>query len=919
MHYDTTNDAPGTTGSPGGGSDPNKPDSSAGTAGTTSRDSGCQKSRKMPFNPDKIPDYLKSRKQWLLWRYETPPKAKKPTKVPYQINGKKASTTDPATWNDFYACVKALRSGGYDGIGFVFAKGDGLTGADLDHCLDATGQPEPWAKEILEQFRVTYVEITPSGEGFHIICFGKPVGKRRQKKWKKPDADIDEGVEIYDHTSPRYFTVTGNAVNTAGITDCQAGLDWLYQEHLAEKHEEPPQARQDGGRVDEELVLKALEHIPAEDYKTWLDVGMALKDVGLGLEVWETWSQRSPEKYSPGMCAEKWESFNRKGIGLGTIFHLAKNNGFKFYSSKPFIDPATSLEVEVPFGYRLSASGVWKIKRAANENGEDTRERIAGPAWVSALTRQPRGSAWGFIVNWIDRDEIQRKRAIMVTRFHEDGKTLAQELAFEGLEIVPGRETELSKYLGQFKPYARLVSMERSGWLDSPDGSLTFVTPAATIQKKGSKQEVVFQPERHSPTALTMTASGTLESWQENVAARCKWQPFLIFMLCAAFAGALLKHARQDSGGFHLYTRSSQGKTTAAQIAASVWGCGADPADAPDLAFIRKWHSTANALEGLAAAHTDGILILDELNTCQTKDFGNVVYNLLGGQGKNAMDTSRNLKKQRAWRILLLSTGEVTSQQKIEEDLKRSAKAGQMVRLIDIPADGIIQNVGDTREFVNQLKLACSKHYGTAGPEFTHRIIDGLAGARELQEIVLALKAEAATRLTPKGAENEVARATERFALVEVAGLLAVAASVLPFNEQEVQDAVKTVHSAWLQEAVAIPDVVRGVEAVRQFILRHQDSRFKPVNSKTDSDDKVIILRDLAGYHDTDNRLYLFTADAFREACRGANHNQVATELLKRGLLFVNESDRRQSKHLIPDKGPLRFFAVKEDILVWEP
>jgi uncharacterized protein (DUF927 family) len=102
-------------------------------------------------------------------------------------------------------------------------------------------------------------------------------------------------------------------------------------------------------------------------------------------------------------------------------------------------------------------------------------------------------------------------------------------------------------------------------------------------------------------------------------------------------------------------------------VGASVWGCGADPADAPEAAFIRKWNSTANALEGLAAAHTDGVMILDELQSCAAKDFGSVIYNLFGGQGKSAMDASRNLKKQRAWRILSLSTGEISSKQKIEE------------------------------------------------------------------------------------------------------------------------------------------------------------------------------------------------------------------------------------------------------------
>jgi len=38
-----------------------------------------------------VPEELKSRTQWLVWRYESHPGDKKPRKVPYYANGSRRS------------------------------------------------------------------------------------------------------------------------------------------------------------------------------------------------------------------------------------------------------------------------------------------------------------------------------------------------------------------------------------------------------------------------------------------------------------------------------------------------------------------------------------------------------------------------------------------------------------------------------------------------------------------------------------------------------------------------------------------------------------------------------------------------------------------------------------------------------------
>ncbi|MCH3719489.1 DUF927 domain-containing protein, partial [Campylobacter lari] len=66
------------------------------------------------------------------------------------------------------------------------------------------------------------------------------------------------------------------------------------------------------------------------------------------------------------------------------------------------------------------------------------------------------------------------------------------------------------------------------------------------------------------------TRAGDLDGWRESVARFSDGNPLLILGICAALAGPLLHPARQQSGGVNLYGKSSTGKSSIAQAAASV-------------------------------------------------------------------------------------------------------------------------------------------------------------------------------------------------------------------------------------------------------------------------------------------------------------------------------------------------------------
>jgi len=176
---------------------------------------------------ENIPKELKDRPHWVLWKKELIDGRDKPTKVPYQTNGRKAASTIPDTWTSFPTAVSCYPSAGgkYDGIGFCLTEETPI-GIDLDHCRCPAFASHgieiilPWAQDIINKVE-SYTEASPSGKGIRIFAKGGklPAGGR-----KKGD------FEIYQ--SGRYLTVTGNHIagTPANIMDRPDIIKSLFNE-----------------------------------------------------------------------------------------------------------------------------------------------------------------------------------------------------------------------------------------------------------------------------------------------------------------------------------------------------------------------------------------------------------------------------------------------------------------------------------------------------------------------------------------------------------------------------------------------------------------------------------------------------------------------------------------------------------------
>lgn len=158
-----------------------------------------------------IPNAMRERKQWLLWRLEEVEGRDGLQKVPYYINGRKrfgdlggdADLLALASFDD--ALKRFAGAAHFTGVGFAFLENDGLVGIDLDHMFDQEGGEIREHHQAILEACSSYTERSYSGHGLHIITLG------HTDSFKHDPC----GVEVY--CGGRYFTCTG--LHYAGTPD----------------------------------------------------------------------------------------------------------------------------------------------------------------------------------------------------------------------------------------------------------------------------------------------------------------------------------------------------------------------------------------------------------------------------------------------------------------------------------------------------------------------------------------------------------------------------------------------------------------------------------------------------------------------------------------------------------------------------
>lgn len=340
-----------------------------------------------------------------------------------------------------------------------------------------------------------------------------------------------------------------------------------------------------------------------------------------------------------------------------------------------------STEVEIAESYYQTEDGTIIY---LSDSGKKFTVVVNAFLTVIALMMCEGGKDWKQLCEFMDIDGKVHRISYTLADLHTRPTTVLRQFLSLGLRLGPAGKKHLPVLLQLLMPTERFLQVLHTGWLADV---WVYVTPKRIIGE--TDIPIHFEPEKNSQTIHSVYSNGKLKDWTENVAEPIHDMPVAMFALMASFLGPLLKPLGLDGAGFHFWGRSSVGKTTVLQIAGSVWGYSGSPATEPTKSFVQVWNQTTNGLEGMATCHSDMAILLDEIGLYAGSDLGSDLYLLAGGRGKVAMDSQRSLRDTKSWRGNILSTGEMPVREAVEKNSNKTAKAGQLLRLIDIPVENI--------------------------------------------------------------------------------------------------------------------------------------------------------------------------------------------------------------------------------------
>jgi len=552
--------------------------------------------------------------------------------------------------------------------------------------------------------------------------------------------------------------------------------------------------------------------------------------------------------------------------------------------------------------YCLTNEGVFYV--GLNDDGQLAEPQfVCSPLRVEAKTRNSQSEEWGRLLTWTDADGHRHQWAAPAELLVGDPREFVRQLAAGGVEISASRNAlqRLLTYVTQERTDARARNVRAPGWHDH-----RYVLPSGESYGGG---EELFVYQHSGGLAHHYAEAGTLGDWKQAVGRRCIGNSRLVLSVSAMFAGPLLRFTGATGGGFHFVGGSSSGKTTALRVAASVVG-------PPE--YAREWRSTANGLEGVAVLHNDATLILDELAQIDPRQAGDAAYLLANGSGKSRANRAGEAKAAARWRVLILSAGEIGLAQHMAEAGKQ-ARAGQAVRLADIPAEveaghGVFEVLHDAEDgaaMSTLMKDAAARHYGAPWPRWLDYLasVDGPQLTTRLRAAIDSFLQEH----VPAGAAGEVRRVAERFAIAAYAGELATACKhrLTGWSKGEATKAAAICFNAWLRQrgGAGSADTAALLSQVRAFFEAHGDSRLEHMGAP----ESAAPVRDRAGYRRR-NPLglteYLVFHEAFkRDLCNGHDARRAARALADAGWLQPDKAGKTSQVIRVPGVGSMRMYV----------
>jgi putative DNA primase/helicase len=258
----------------------------------------------------------------------------------------------------------------------------------------------------------------------------------------------------------------------------------------------------------------------------------------------------------------------------------------------------------------------------------------------------------------------------------------------------------------------------------------------------------------------------------------------------------------------------------------------------------------------------------------------------------------------------------------------RRVRAGQAIRVLDVPADtgqhGLFEALHgfhDARALADALKAAAGRYYGTAGVAWLELLAADPEGcAAAAREVIEAF----AETHVPPGADGQVMRAAQRFALAAAAGELAAGAAILPWRPGEAERAAAACFAAWLearQGGDGRAEDATAIAAVRRFLIAHGSSRFETVGTDDEASGERIANR--AGWKKRVEGAWRFIipGEVWRAEVVPGLDPEAAAAACRRAGYLIPQSEREPRNVRAERIGGrlIKAYVISETILGGEP
>lgn len=530
-----------------------------------------------------------------------------------------------------------------------------------------------------------------------------------------------------------------------------------------------------------------------------------------------------------------------------------------------------------------------------------------------------------FLAHEFDRDRENMAMRVRIWTIHGDSKTvraiplslahngsrLIECLANHGLDVV---DLHLAKQVlvdlyQRTKPQKRIEIVSQCGWHDlRGDGNFVFVDGS---RLRGTSENMYVSTR--AGISSNFAKLGDLEGWNRTIGKKCRGNPELQLLICAALAGPLLFHLGCDNFGFQIVGTSRKGKTRGLEVVNSVYF------------YPRSYHSfygTENALAAQAHRQNDSVLLVDELGEGDATSLAKSIYHIGNGSGKARLGANMQVHKAGNFRTVFIATGEKTLSEVLADEGK-TIMAGQVARLLVLRVDEKDGLFVDTHgaesggEFVRRLKTHTRNYYGSLGAAWIDYLEQNLGQVRRtIEKSVGRVAKQIQEALALEELTSFEDSALQAMAVCAAAGEAAIDEGLLRWKKGDAVSAAVHCLRKWRAEQLCTKEatVDTAIAGLKKFLQSESDGHFASLSMHATTPRKG-----LAGYTHSmhGEELFLLLPAYFQtEICKKTPLKNVLTALRTRGWL-VSDKGRTSKSVRLPNSVSEKqtFIAVKKAIL----